>query len=302
VLAQADYPSHTIKFVVPVPPGNMLDTMPRILGDKLTPRWGHPVIVENRPGAASNLGAEFVFKSSPDGYTLLVTPPGPLAVSQHVYSKLGFDPMQFTPVSVLIKFPFLLIANPNVPVSNLQELIARAKANPDKVSFGSPGVSSTPHLMMEKLARAAGVRFVHVPYPGLAPALNDLLGGHIDVMFDTPGNISSHVRDGRVKLLAVTSDKRFGDFTTTPALAEVYPDVVHEDWFAVVAPPKTPPEIASKLSQAIAETLKLPDVAKRLGDVNVTAVGASPAETADLIRRESEKFRQVITAASIKVE
>jgi tripartite-type tricarboxylate transporter receptor subunit TctC len=301
-LAQADYPSRTIKFVVPVPPGNMLDSLPRILGDKLTPRWGHPVIVENRPGAASNLGTEAVFKSPPDGYTLLVTPPGPLAISQHVYSKLGFDPMQFTPVSVLVRFPFLLIANPKFPVSNFQELIARAKANPDTVTFASPGVSSTPHLTMEKLARAAGIRFVHVPYAGLAPALNDLLGGHVDVMFDTPGNISAHVRDGRVKLLAVTSEKRFGEFASTPALAEIYPDVFHEDWFAVVAPPKTPPEIASKLSQAIAETLKLPDVAKRLSDVNVTAVGASPEETADLIRRESEKFRQVIAAAGIKVE
>jgi tripartite-type tricarboxylate transporter receptor subunit TctC len=299
-LAQADYPNRTIKFVVPVPPGNMLDSMPRILGDKLSPRWGQPVIVENRPGAASNLGAEAVFKSPPDGYTLLVTPPGPLAVSQHVYSKLGFDPPQFVPVTVLVRFPFLLIANPKVPDSSLQDLITRAKAN--QVTFGTPGVSSTPHLTMEKFSRAAGIRFVHVPYPGMAPALNDMLGGHIETMFDTPGNVSGHVREGKVKLLAVTSEGRFPAFPNTPTLAELLPGVDHEDWFAVVAPPKTPPEIVAKLSQAIAETLKMPDVAKRITDVNLRIVGASPAETAALMKSESEKFRQVITAAGIKVE
>src|SRR5215475_10117450 len=300
--AQADYPNHAIKFIVPVPPGNMLDSLPRIIGDKLSPRWGQPVIVENRPGAASNIGAEAVFKSPPDGYTLLVTPPGPLAVSQHVYSKLNFDPTQFTPVTVTVRFPFMLIANTNVPDKSLQELVARAKANPGKVTFATPGVSSTPHLVMEKFARAAGVRFVHVPYPGMAPAFNDLLGGHVEVAFDTPGNVSGHVRDGKVKLLAVTSEKRFPAFPDTPTLAELFPGVDHEDWFAVVAPPKTAPEIAAKLSQAIAETLKLPDVAKRITDVHLQIVGASPAETGALMESESEKFREVIAAAGIKVE
>jgi tripartite-type tricarboxylate transporter receptor subunit TctC len=300
--AQADYPNHAIKIIVPVPPGNMLDAMPRIVGDKLSPRWNQPVVVENRPGAASNLGSEAVFKSPPDGYTLLVTPPGPLSVSQHVYTRLAFDPTQFVPVSVLVRFPFLLIANPKVPVANLQELIARAKANPDKVTFATPGVSSTPHLTMEKLSRAAGIRFVHVPYQGMTPALNDLLGGHVDVMFDTPGNVMGHVRDGKVKLLAVTGTRRLADFPAIPSLADINPDVVHEDWFAVVAPPKTPSQIADKLSQAIAETLKLPDVAKRISDAGFTAVGATPAETAALIKSESEKFRQVIAAAGIKIE
>ena len=300
--AQADYPNRTIKFVVPVPPGNMLDTMPRLIGEKLTAKWGQPVIVENKPGAASNIGAEAVFKSEPDGYTLLVTPPGPLAISQHVYSKLGFDPAQFTPVSVLIRFPFLLIANPKFPVSNLQELIARAKANPDKVTFATPGVSSTPHLTMEKFSRAAGIRFVHVPYPGLTPALNDLLGGHVNVMFDTPGNTLGHIREGKVKLLAVTGARRLAEYPAIPALADLRPDVVHEDWFAVVAPPRTPAPVADKLSQAIAETLQLADVAKRLNEAGFTAVGATPAETAALIRSESEKFRRVITEAGIKIE
>src|SRR6266545_4263643 len=300
--AQADYPNHAIKFVVPVPPGNMLDAMPRIIGDKLSPRWNQSVIVENRPGAASNLGTEMVFKSPPDGYTLLVSPPGPLAISQHVYTKLAFDPAQFVPVSELVRFPFLLIANNDFPVSNLQELIARAKANPDKVTFATPGVSSTPHLTMEKLSRAAGVRFVHVPYQGLSPALNDLLGGHVNVMFDTPGNIMGHVREGKVKLIAVTGAKRLTDYPAIPALADTYSGVVHEDWFAVVAPPRTPPQVADKLSQAIAETLKLPDVAKRVSEAGFTSVGWSPAQTAAMIKAESEKFRPIIAEAGIKID
>src|SRR5215467_8359411 len=300
--AQAEYPNHAIKFVVPVPPGNMLDAMPRIIGDKLSPRWNQPVIVENRPGAASNLGTEMVFKSPPDGYTLLVTPPGPLAISQHVYTKLGFDPSQFVPISELVRFPFLLIANNNFPVSNLQELVARAKANPDKITFATAGVSSTPHLTMEKLSRAAGVRFVHVPYQGVSPALNDLLGGHINVMFDTPGNTMGHVREGKVKLIAVTGAKRLADYPAIPALGDVYAGVVHEDWFAVVAPPRTPTQIADKLSQAIAETLKLPDVAKRISEAGFTSVGSYPAQTAEMIKAESDKFRPIIAEAGIKIE
>ena len=140
--AQSDYPRRAVKIVVPVPPGNVLDSAPRIIGEKLSQRWGQPVIVENRAGAASNLGAETVWKSEPDGYTLLITPPGPLVVSQHVYPKLGFDPTTFVPVTTVLKFPFVLTVHPKVPVTNLADLIARAKANPGKITFASPGVSS----------------------------------------------------------------------------------------------------------------------------------------------------------------
>jgi tripartite-type tricarboxylate transporter receptor subunit TctC len=300
--AQTDFPRRAVKFVVPVPPGNMLDSMPRIIGERLSMRWSQPVIVENRPGAASNLGTEAVFKSEPDGYTLLVSPPGPLSVSQYVYPKLGFDPAAFVPVSTLIEFPFILVVNARAPVSTLTEFIARAKANPGKVSFGSPGVSSTPHLYMERFAAAAGTRFVHVPYPGLAPAMRDLLAGHIDAIFDTPGNVLPHAASGGMKALAVTGPTRIADLSNAPAIAELLPGIVHTDWFAVVAPPKTPPDIATRLSQAIAEAMKHPDVAKRIAEFKVTVVGNSPAETAALIKREAEQYRGLIAAAGIKVE
>jgi tripartite-type tricarboxylate transporter receptor subunit TctC len=301
-LSQGDFPRRAVKFVVPVPPGNMLDSMPRIIGEKLSARWGQPVVVENRPGAASNLGTEAVFKSEPDGYTLLVSPPGPLSVSQHVYPKLGFDPTAFVPVSTLIQFPFILVVNAKAPDTTLADFIARAKKNPGKVSFGSPGVSSTPHLQMERFAAAAGIKFVHVPYPGLAPAMRDLIAGHIDAIFDTPGNVLPHVASGGVRALAVTGPKRIPELPKVPAIAESLPGIVHTDWFAVVAPPKTPAEIATRLSQQIAETMKQPDVAKRIADFTVTAVGGSPAETAALIKRESELYRGLIASAGIKIE
>jgi tripartite-type tricarboxylate transporter receptor subunit TctC len=301
-LAQADFPRRTIRFIVPVPPGTMLDTLPRIIGEKLSTRWNQPVIVENRLGAASNLGAEAVAKSEPDGYTLLVSPPGPLVVSQHVYPKLGFDPAAFVPVTTLVQFPFILIVNPKMPVATFPELIARAKANPGKITFASPGVSSTPHLAMERLAAAAGIKFVHVPYAGLAPALRDLLAGHIDVMFDTPGNILTHVANGDVKVLAVTGEARIPELPNTPTIAETLPGIVHTDWFAVVAPPRTPPEIATRLSQAIGDAMKLPDVAKRIAAFNVTGVGNSPAETGARMKREAEQYRQLIAAAGIKIQ
>jgi tripartite-type tricarboxylate transporter receptor subunit TctC len=280
----------------------MLDSMPRIIGEKLSVRWSQPVIVENRPGAASNLGTEAVFKAEPDGYTLLVSPPGPLVVRQHVYAKLGFDPAAFVPVSTLIQFPFILVVNAKVPVATLAAFITHAKANPGKVSFGSAGVSSTPHLQMERFAAAAGLRFVHVPYPGLAPAMRDLLAGHIDAIFDTPGNVLPHIASGGIKVLAITGEKRIPELPEAPAIAEILPGIVHTDWFAVVAPPKTSPEIAIRLSQAIAETMKMPDVAKRIAEFKVTVVGSSPAETGALIKREAEQYRVLTAAAGIKIE
>jgi tripartite-type tricarboxylate transporter receptor subunit TctC len=301
-LSQADFPRRAVKFVVPVPPGNMLDSMPRIIGEKLSARWNQPVVVENRPGAASNLGTEAVFKSEPDGYTLLVSPPGPLSVSQHVYPKLGFDPMAFVPVSTLIQFPFILVVNGKAPDATLADFIARARKNPGKISFGSPGVSSTPHLQMERFAAAAGVKFIHVPYPGLAPAMRDLLAGHIDAIFDTPGNVLPHIASGGVKPLAMTGAKRIPELPNVPAIAEGLPGVVHTDWFAVVAPPKTPAPLAARLSQEIAEAMKMPDVAKRISEFTVTTVGGSPADTAALIKRESELYRGLIESAGIKIE
>ena len=299
-LAQADYPSRTIKIIVPAPPGPLLDVLPRIVADKLGSRWGQPVIIENRPGFAQNLGAEVVSRADPDGYTLLFTPPGPIVISQYLYSKLGFDPVALVPITVMVTLPAVIVVNPQVPVSTLQELIDYAKATPNKITYGSPGAGSTVQLAMEKLQIAAGIHLIHVPYPGFAPAETDLLAGHIDMMIDNLGNVVPHIKNGELKVLAVTNAARLPDLPNVPAVSEVLSGYVHQDWFAFMAPPKTPPAIVDKLAQAIAETLKLPDVAKRLDDFVVTPVGNSPADTDLLITRERERWRQVIAESGLK--
>jgi tripartite-type tricarboxylate transporter receptor subunit TctC len=300
--AQSDYPSRPIKIVVPLPPGPVADLVPRLIAEKLAARWGQPVIIENRPGAALNIGAEAVARAEPDGYTLLATPPGPLVVSQHFFPKLAFDPRTFVPVSIMVNVPAVLVANPKVPVSTFAQLVAYAKSNPGKLSYGSPGTGNTPQLEMEKLMATAGIRFLHVPYQGLAPALRDLLAGHVDVIIDNLGNVVEHIKDDRLKLLAATTDSRLPQFPNVPTIGETFPGVTHSDWFAVVAPSKTPPGIAVKLSQAIAEVLKLPEIAQRMSELNVTPVGSSPAEAAALIKQESDRWQQVIAAAGLKAE
>ena len=300
--AQSDYPSRPIKIVVPLPPGPVADLVPRLIGEKLAAKWKQPVIIENRPGAALNIGAEAVARAEPDGYTLLATPPGPLVVSQHFFPKLAFDPRSFVPVSIMVEVPAVLVVNPKVPVSTFAELIAYARSSPNKLSYGSPGTGNTPQLTMEKLMATAGIQFLHVPYQGLAPALRDLLAGHVDVMIDNLGNVIEHIKDDRLKLIAATTEARLPQFPNVPTIAETFPEVTHMDWFALVAPAKTSPEIAAKLSEAIAEVLRLPDIARRMSELNVTPIGSTPAEAAALIEQESKHWQQVIAAAGLKAE
>jgi tripartite-type tricarboxylate transporter receptor subunit TctC len=269
-----------------------------MIADKLAARWSEPVVVENRPGGALNIGAEAVAKAEPDGYTLLASPPPPLAINQSLYRNLAFDPNAFVPVTVMAATPNVLVANPGVGFSTVPGLIAFAKANPGKLTYASSGVGSTPHLAMELLKIQAGIEIVHVPYKGLVPT--DLLAGHVDLMFNNLGNTLPHIRSGALKVLAVGSEKRLAVLPDVPAVAEILPGFVSTTWFAVVAPPRSSPAIAAKLSAAIAEILRLPDVGKRLQDLTLTPVGSTPAETAAFIHEERNRWRQVIVSAGIK--
>jgi tripartite-type tricarboxylate transporter receptor subunit TctC len=280
----------------------MLDVLPRIVAEKLSAKWANPVIIENRPGAATNLGAEVVAKAAPDGYTLLATPPTPLVTSQHLFRKLSFDPTAFVPITIMVKVLPVVVVNPKVPAASFQEFLQHARANPGRFTYGSPGVGSTPHLAALRLMDAAKIHFVHVPYQGMAPAMNDLIAGHIDVMIDNLGNVWPHVKEGKLRLLAVTTESRLPQVPDVPAVSESLPGYAHVDWFAFAAPPRTPAHIVTNLSTAIAEALKLPDVAKRLDDYVVVPVGSSPAEAATFISQESERWRQVIEAAGLRID
>ena len=297
-----DFPHRTIKIVVPVSPGPLLDVVPRIVADKLAAKWNFPVIIENRPGAAQNLGAEAVASSDPDGYTLLASPPGPLVVSGHLRTHLNFNPDAFVPVSLMVKLPTVLVINPGVPASTLAELLAYAKANPGKLTFGSPGTGSTPHLATEQLMKAAGIRLVHVPYQGMAPAMNDLMGGHIDMMIDLYGNVEGSIREGKLRLLAVTTPARLPQEPAVPTISEIVPGFAHVEWFAMVAPPNTPDAIAAKLSAAIAEILALPDVTKRLADLAAVPVSGTPEEAASFIKAEDARWKQLIDTTGLKID
>lgn len=301
-VAQDSYPSRPIKIIVPVPPGATADTLPRVVGEQLSLRWGQPVVIENRAGASNNLGAEMVARAEPDGYTLLATPPGPLVIAKSMNPKLSFEPSAFVPVTVLATLPNTLIARPNFPAANLTQLVVNAKSSPGKFNYASAGIGSTPHLAAEALQLAAGIKLTHIPYKGLAPALTDVLAGHVDIMFDNIGNTLRHIRDGRVKGIAVASSERVPDLPDVPTLAETFPGFYSTTWFAIVAPPKTPPEIAAKLSAAIAEILKIPSVAAKFKELTCTPVGNSPGEVSVFLKEETERWEKVIATAGVKPE
>jgi tripartite-type tricarboxylate transporter receptor subunit TctC len=297
------YPARPIRIIVPFPAGGTADLLPRIIGENLTAKWGQPVIVDNRPGAAGNIGAELVFKAEPDGYTLLSAPPPPLVINANLYPKLGYDATRFEPVSIIAAVPNILLAHPKLPAASVRDLIAYAKSYPGQLSYGSQGSGSTSHLTAEMFKMMGGdLKIVHVPYKGSAPALAALQGGEVNLMFDNLGVSRPLVHAGRLKAFAVCSERRTAALPDVPAMAEIFPGFVSIAWFGVVAPPRTSVRITAQLSEAIREALAMPTVLKKLSELSAEPIGTDPAATTAFMQQDRERWRSVMQSAAVKLE
>ena len=236
----------------------------RIVGDKLQGKWGQPVVVENRTGAGGNIGAAAAYQAEPDGYTLLLSPPGPLAINQSLYKQLSYKPQEFVPLTVVGAVPNVVILRKELPVNSLQELIAYVKANPGKASFGSQGNGATPHLTAMMFQSMTGTRMVHVPYRGETLVLNDMIGGHVDVFFGNVAAAQALYRDGRVKIVAVADTHRALALPEIPTTAEAgLPGLVSTGWFALAAPPRLSPTLQSEIADAAIAVIRMPDGSRR---------------------------------------
>jgi len=299
----ADYPNRVIRVIVNNPAGGGLDTVTRIVTEALTRKLGHPVVIENRGGAGGNIGAEAVYNATPDGYTLLAAVPAALTTNAFMYKKLNFEPAKLEPVAVLGTFPNTLLVKNDFPAKTVQEFIAYVKANPGKINYASQGIGTTSHLTAELYNSLAGAKMVHVPYRGTAPALNDIVAGHVDLIFMQLSSALKLHEANRARILAVTTDKRIDILKDMPTMVEAgVPDFVSDTWNAIAAPPGTPPAIIAKLNKAINDAMNDPETVKRFAELQIIKVGGSPADMRKLIQEDTKRWGAVIKQAGITAE
>jgi len=301
--AQA-FPSKPIKIVVTFPLGGAPDILARLFGGKMQETWGQPVIVDNRPGAGGNIGADYVAKSPADGYTVVMGTVGTHAINASLYSKMPYDPVRdFAPVILVAQTPNLLVVNNNVPAKTVQELISHAKANPGKVFFGSPGIGTSIHVSGELFNTMAGVKTVHVPYKGRQMAIPDLLGGQIQMMFDNMPSALPVAKEGRLRALAVTSAKRHPAAPDIPTMSESgLPGFDATSWFAVYAPAGTPGEVIAKLNAEFNRIMTLADIKEKLAGIGLDIVGGPPEQLAAYTRSELAKWAKVVKDSGAKAD
>jgi tripartite-type tricarboxylate transporter receptor subunit TctC len=302
--ASNDYPSKSVRIVVPYPPGGSNDVIARVLAQKLSEQTGQTFIVDNRAGAGGNVGADWVARSEPDGYTLLLTAPPALTTNVFLYKKMPFDPAKaFAPVSLIATVPIVLVVHPSTGIESVGELLQTAKAKPGTLNFGSSGNGSTNHLAGELLKRRAGIDIVHVPYKGAAPALSDLLGGHIPMMFDNIPALMPHVRSGAVTAIGVAGSSRAKALPEVPTVAEAgVDDFEASAWFGLVAPANTPAPVLTRLQQAVRASLESPDVLKRLSELGAEASGVSGDAFGRFLSEETRKWGTIIEESGAKVD
>jgi tripartite-type tricarboxylate transporter receptor subunit TctC len=302
--AAQNYPDRVVRIVNPYPPGGSVDVMARLLAQKLGENLGQQFIVENRSGGGGNTGSDSVAKAEPDGYTLLFTAPGPLTVNQTLYSKLTFDPaIDFAPIALFATAPIVLIVNPGVPANNVQELIALARKEPGKINFASAGNGTTNHLSGELFKSMAKVDIVHVPYRGAGPAMNDLIGGHVQMFFDLMPVVLPQVTTGKVRALGAAGAARTSALPDVPTIAEQgVPGFDASSWYGLVAPAKTPEPVLAKLRDEVAKALKTPDMVARIRELGSEPGAAFGKDFGAFMAAETKKWAEVIRASGAKAD
>ena len=295
-------PSQPVRIIVPIV-GSTNDILARLVAPELSAVLGQPVIVENKPGAGGNIGANIAAKSAPDGHTLLIGYNGPIAVNVSLFANMPYDPVKdLTPITLAVTAPQYLTVNPDLPVKTVAELVAMAKADPDKLSYGSVAVGSASHLTMEMLKLAAKVKLTHIPYKGAAPALTDLVAGSVQAAFMVPGNVQQFVEDGRLRIIASTGKQRFASTPDVPTMIESgYPDFLALSWIGFLAPGGTPKNIIDRYNKELVKILKSPDVSSRLKEMEFDVVATSPDEFRSWIASEIPRWGKVIKDTGTKV-
>jgi tripartite-type tricarboxylate transporter receptor subunit TctC len=301
--AAQDYPSRLVRLVVPQAAGGATDTFARAIGQKLSERWGQPVVVENRAGAGGVVGTNHVAKAEPDGHTLLVTYEGSQAINQSLYEKLPFDSVKdFQPIATIAVTPFLLIVGPSATTKTLQEFVAFARANPDKLTYGSAGNGSVNHLLGEMLKVEANIKVVHVPYKGAPQAISDVIGGHVNAAFASVPSVISSVQQGTVRALAVSSAKRVAIAPDIPTIAESGIEKFDVNpWWGLLGPAGLSPTITQKVNRDVAEILKTPEMQELLAKQGGTSLTSSPDEFRALLERDIEKWRKAVKASGATI-
>jgi len=302
--AQANYPAKAIRYVVPFPAGGPLDIVARAIGQELTKAWNQPVIIDNRPGAGGNIGADLVAKAPADGYTILMGAVSTHAINVTLYSKLPYDPIRdFAPVTLITSVPNVLVVHPSLPVKTVKDLIALAKARPGQLNYASGSTGSAGHLAGELFDSMAGVQMTHIPYKGAAPAVIDLIAGHVSLMFDNLSSALPNIKAARVRAVAVTTLKRSPLLADLPTISESGLrgfDV--STWFGIFAPAGTQPDIVVKLNTEIVRILHTGEMRERLATLGAEPVGNKPDEFAAFIRTEIQKYAKVIKASGAKAD
>ncbi len=299
--AHSAYPERPIRIIVPVPPGGGNDIVARMLARRLTDKWGQQVIVDNRPGASTAIGAEIVARASPDGYTLMFHS-ATFAINAAMQRKLPFDPIKdFTPIGLVARVPQILVVNPAFPAKTLAEFLAQARARPGQINFASAGAGSSPHLAMEVLMEMTGVKLNHVPYKGTAPGLADVVAGHVQTTFDAIPPALGYVRGGRVRALVVVSQKRFPALPEVPTMAEAgLPAYDFASWFGMLAPARTSPAIIATLNREIVAVIQSPEIREHLTDLGLEPLGTSAEENGRHLQAEITRWRAFIQRHDIR--